>query len=197
MLTPDRPRQPGILSWIKAVVAVFAIAAASLLAYQIQMLKPSWDLGLRDTPSIIRPVGPTQVQLERLRYLVTSRVHVADVLVGESRWPDGSWIIQGDAPLCVDTARAEIHDRDGAHRMAVIVLPQASVLSARVNHERTQQWDIKSQSWIPLASLLLGDRQSTEKQATPQAQQLMERAASSEEHIATARKGVEGMLGEF
>ena len=81
--------------------------------------------------------------------------------------------------------------------MAVIVLPQPSVLSARVNHERTQQWDIKSRSWIPLASQLLGDRQGMEKQSMAQAQQLVERAASSEEHLATARKGVEGMLGEF
>jgi hypothetical protein len=36
-----------------------------------------------------------------------------------------------------------------------------------------------------------------EKQAMAQAQQLVERAASSEEHLATARKGVEGMLGEL
>jgi hypothetical protein len=197
MSTPDRPRRPGILAWFKRVLAVFAIATAGVLAYQIHLLKLSWDLSLRDTSPMIRPVGPTQVQLERLRYLVTSRVHVADVLVGESRWLEGSWIIQGDALLGVDTSRAEINDRDEAHQMAVIVLPQPSVLSARVNHERTQQWDIKSRSWIPLASLLLGDRQSMEKQAMAQAQQLMERAASSEEHLATARKGVEGMLGEF
>ena len=103
------------------------------------------------------------VQLERLQYLVSTRVHVADVLVGESRWLEGSWIIQGDALIAVDMSKAEIKDRDEKARTAVIVLPQPAVLSARVNHEKSQQWDIKSRSWIPMASLLLGDRPAMEK----------------------------------
>ena len=137
------------------------------------------------------------VQLERLKYLVSTRVHVADVLVGESRWLEGSWIIQGDALLAVDMAKAEIKERDERAKTAVIVLPQPVVLSARVNHEKTQEWDIKSRSWIPLASTVLGDRTAMEKQAMRQAQQLVERAAGSDDNKATARQGVEGMLGEF
>ena len=79
----------------------------------------------------------------------------------------------------------------------MIVLPQPAVLSARVNHEKSQQWDIKSRSWIPLASMILGDRPAMEKQAMLEAQQLIERAAGSEDNMATARKGVEGMLTEL
>ena len=109
----------------------------------------------------------------------------------------GSWIIQGDALIGVDMSKAEIKDRDEKARTAVIVLPQPAVISARVNHEKSQQWDIKSRSWIPLASLLLGDRPAMEKQAMLEAQQLVERAAGSEDNRATARQGVEGMLGEF
>ena len=60
----------------------------------------------------MRSVGPTIVQLERLQYLVSTRVHVADVLVGESRWLEGSWIIQGDALIGVDMKKAEIRDTD-------------------------------------------------------------------------------------
>ena len=59
-----------------------------------------------------RSTGPTVVQLERLQYLVSTRVHVADVLVGESRWLEGSWIIQGDALIGVDMSKAEVVDRD-------------------------------------------------------------------------------------
>jgi hypothetical protein len=124
-------------------------------------------------------------------------VHVADVLVGESRWLEGSWMIQGDALLAVDMAKAEIKDKNEQARTAVVVLSQPAVLSARVNHEKTQQWNIKSRSWILLASLVLGDRTAMEKQAMLQAQQLVERAAGSDDNKAAARQGVEGMLTEF
>ena len=150
-----------------------------------------------ETPPTFRSPGPTVVQLERLQQLVSTRVHVADVLVGESRWLEGSWIIQGDALLAVDMSRAEIKERDEKARTAAIVLPRPAVLSARVNHERTQQWDIKSRSWIPLAGALLGDRRAIEEQAMRQAQRLVERAAGTEDNKAAARQGVESMLSEF
>ncbi|HKM55643.1 MAG TPA: hypothetical protein VJY33_19715, partial [Isosphaeraceae bacterium] len=60
-----------------------------------------------------------------------------------------------------------------------------------------QEWDIKSRSWVPLASLILGDRTAMEKQAMLHAQQLVERAAGSDENMATARQGVGAMLTEF
>jgi hypothetical protein len=76
-------------------------------------------------------------------------------------------------------------------------LPQPAVLSARVNHQKSQQWDVKSRSWIPLAGTLLGDRQTLEREAMVEAQRLVERAAGSDENRATARKGAEGMLTEL
>jgi hypothetical protein len=137
------------------------------------------------------------IQLERLHYLVSTRVHVADVLVGESRWLAGSWIIQGDGLIGVDMSRAEIKGKDDKLRTAVIFLPQPTVLTARVNHNKSQQWDIKSRRWIPMASMILGDRQAMEKQAMLEAQQLIERAASTEEYKETARGGIQGMLAEL
>jgi hypothetical protein len=137
------------------------------------------------------------MQLERLQYVVSSRVHVADVLVGESRWLEGSWIVTGDALLAVDMSKAEIKERDEKARTAAIILPHPAVLSARVNHEKSQQWDVKSRSWIPLAGLLLGDRRAIEQQAMAEAQRLVQRAAGTEDNAATARQGVESMLAEF
>jgi Protein of unknown function (DUF4230) len=197
METPDNPRRHGrtVLPWLLAVL--IGLAGLWLVVAQVISLLQKWEFGIRETPPIITSSGPTMVQLERLQYLVSTRVHVADVLVGESRWLEGSWIIQGDALIGVDMSKAEIRDKDEKAHTAVIVLPQPTVISPRVNHEKSQQWDIKSRSWIPLASQFLGDRPAMEKQAMLEAQRLVERVAGSEDYKATARRGVEGMLGEF
>ena len=78
----------------------------------------------------------------------------------------------------VDMSKAEVEDRDEKARTATIVLPRPAVISARVNHEKSQQWDVKSRGWIPLAGSLLGDRPAMEKQAMLEAQRLVERAAA-------------------
>ena len=177
--------------------ALIALTALAILVAQAVALLRGWDPGVRETPPTFSSPGPTVVQLERLQQLVSSRVHVTDVLVGESRWLEGAWIIQGDALLAVDMSRAKIKERDEKARTAAIVLPHPAVLSARVNHESSQQWDIKSRSWIPLAGLLLGDRRAIEQQAMREAQRLVERAAGTDDNKAAARQGVEGMLSEF
>jgi uncharacterized protein DUF4230 len=197
MSKQNEPKSASVRHWVMTAVAIFGLVALVLLVLQLYLILRHWDFGLRDTPPAVRSVGPTVVQLERLQHLVATRVQVADVLVGESRWLEGSWIIQGDALLAVDMSKAEIRDKDEKLQTALIVLPQPSVLSARVNHQRTRQWDIKSRSWIPLASLVLGDRTALEKEAMLQAQQLIERAAGSDDNQAMARKGVEGMLTEL
>lgn len=197
MSKPHDPRSSGIRLWLPAFVAILALGALGLLVLQLHPILRNWDFGLRDTPPAVRSVGPTMVQLEQLQYLVSTRVHVADVLVGESRWLEGSWIIQGDALIAVDMSKAEIKGRDDKARGAVIVLPQPSAISARVNHDKSQQWNIRSRSWIPMASLILGDRSAIEKEAMLEAQRLIERVAGSEDYKATARRGVEGMLAEF
>ena len=196
MATPAEPRggRRPIASPLPALIASTALAI--LVAQAVALLR-AWDPGARETPPTFRSPGPTVVQLERMQHLVSTRVHVADVLVGESRWLEGAWIVQGDALLAVDMSKAEVTDRDEKARTAAIVLPRPAVLSARVNHERTQRWDIKSRSWIPLAGLLLGDRRAIEQQAMRQAQRLVERAAGTDENKAAARQGVEGMLSEF
>ena len=196
MVTPAEPRGGRCpIAWL--LPALIASTALAILVAQAVALLRGWDPGVGETPPTFSSPGPTVVQLERLRQLVSTRVHVADVLVGESRWLEGSWIIQGDALLAVDLSKAEVKDGDEKARTAAIVLPHPAVLSPRVNHERTQQWDIKSRSWIPLAGSLLGDRRAIEQRAMLEAQRLVERAAGTEDNKAAARQGVEGMLTEF
>jgi hypothetical protein len=197
METPDNPRPRGqtVLPWLLAFL--IGVSALGLVVAQVISSLQKWEFGISETRPTFSSPGPTMVQLERLQYLVSTRVHVADVLVGESRWLEGSWIIQGNALIGLDMSKAEIRERDEKARTAVIILPQPTVISPRVNHEKSQQWDIKSRSWIPLASMLLGDRPAMGKQAMLEAQRLVERVAGSEDYKATARRGVEGMLGEF
>ena len=196
MAMPHEPRGGRCLIALLLSVLIALSALAILLAQAVALIR-GWDPGARETPPTFSSRGPTVVQLERLQQLVSTRVRVADVLVGESRWLEGSWIIQGDALLAVDMLKAEIKDKDEKARTATIILPHPAVLSARVNHEWSQQWDIKSRSWIPLVSLVLGDRTAMEKQAMVQAQQLVERAAGSDSHKTTARQGAASMLADF
>jgi hypothetical protein len=197
MASADEWRTRRRIPFLGVIVFLVVLIVLGLVVTKATSMFRRWDLGIADTSPSFRSSGPTIVQLERLQYVVSTRVHVADVLVGESRWLEGSWIIQGDALLAVDMSKAEIKDRNEQVRTAAIVLPQPDVLSARVNHEKTQQWDIKSRSWIPLASSVLGDRTAMEKQAMLHAQQLVELAAGSGDNKATARQSVEGMLAEF
>jgi hypothetical protein len=196
MVMPPEPRGGRCLIALLLLTLIAWTVLAILVAQAIALIR-SWDPGVRETPPTFSSPGPTVVQLERLQQLVSTRVHVADVLVGESRWLEGSWIIQGDALLAVDMSKAEVRNSDEKARTATIILPHPAVLSPRVNHEWSQQWDIKSRSWIPLVSLVLGDRTAMEKQAMLQAQQLVERAAGSDSHKTTARQGVASTLAEF
>ena len=119
---PRGGRSP-IASLLPALIAWTALAI--LVAQAVTLLR-GWDPGIRETPPTFRSPGPTVVQLERLQHLVSSRVHVSDVLVGESRWLEGSWIIQGDALLAVDMSKSEVADKDEKARTAAIVLPRPS-----------------------------------------------------------------------
>ena len=196
MVVQAEPRGGRCLIALLLLVLIALIAFAMLVAQPVTLMR-DWDPGVRETPPTFSSPGPTVVQLERLQQLVSTRVHVADVLVGESRWLAGSWIIAGDALLAVDMSKAQVKDRDEEARTATIMLPDPDVLSPRVNHERSQQWDIKSRSWIPLAGALLGDRRALEEQAMRQAQRLVERAAGTDDNAATARQGAETMLTNF
>ena len=155
----DSRRSPRLV-WLWPTTVLAGLAVMGFVSWQLISVLRSLGIGIRETPPAFSSTGPTMIQLERLQYLVSARVHVADVLVGESSWLQGSWIIQGDGLLGVDMSRAEIKGKDDKLRTAVIVLPPPTVISSRVNHEKSQQWDIKSRSWIPMASAILGDRQA-------------------------------------
>lgn len=187
-----------------ASMAMTSLATAGLMslaffAYQLWNKAANFDPTalVKDTAPVVTSTGPTITQLKNLNDLVTSHVHVADVLVAESRYLKGSWIVQGDALIAVDLAQAEIQQKDEPSRTARLVLPPPRVMSPRVDHNQTREWDIRSNSWIPGAATLLGNRDEMQKEAMRQCQQLVERAAGASNHLDTARKQAQLALREF
>jgi hypothetical protein len=85
MSRPDDRSPDRRPAWPWLVALLVACLNLGLLFFQVVAIMRIIELEIRDTPPKISSAGPTVVQLERLQYLVSSRVDVADVLVGESR----------------------------------------------------------------------------------------------------------------
>ena len=61
----------------------------------------------------------------------------------------GAWLIRGDALLAVNLSQAAIAEKDESAKRATIRLPQPEILQARVDHERTRTWEVRSMVWLP------------------------------------------------
>jgi hypothetical protein len=124
-------------------------------------------------PVVVHSQGPTVERLERLSHLVTTRVYVADVLVGEGEGCRGAWLIKGDALVGVNLGRARIAEKDEATKQAMIVLPSPEVLQPRVDHTRTKTWEVRRMVWLPWNA----DQDRLRDEVMRQAQELVTRAA--------------------
>ena len=88
--------------------------AFGLLAVFIGLLVCLRQLRVEQPPPIVvTSQGPATIErLERLSQLVTSRVYVADVLIGEGEGCRGAWLIRGDSLLAVNMSKATITEQD-------------------------------------------------------------------------------------
>jgi hypothetical protein len=145
------------------------------------------------TPVVVTSLGPTIERLERLSRLATSRVHVVDVLVGETEGCRGAWLIKGDALIAVDLDRAQITEKNEEVRKATILLPQPEILQPRVDHERTRTWEVRSMAWLPWNS----DQDKVRDAVMLQAQRLVGQAAGSKENIDQAKMAAEVIIRSF
>ncbi len=137
--------------------------------------------------------GPTIERLERLSHLVTNRVYVADVLVGSGAGCRGVWLIHGDGLIAVNLARAKIVEKDERNKTATISLPLPEVLEARVDHDTTQTWEVKTTTWIPFVS----DQDVLRDAVMKEAQKLVGHAAGSAANIQAAKLAAETILQAF
>jgi hypothetical protein len=136
--------------------------------------------------------GPTIEHIQSLGQLVSTKVSISDVMTGEAEGVRGVWLIKGDALLGVDLTRptVDVEDRD-KHR-AVIHLDIPTVLSARVDHERSMTWDVQRTSWLPWK----GDTDRLRDKAMYHAQRLVEYAASRPEIIDEAKRNAAQALAD-
>ncbi len=141
-------------------------------------------------PVTVRSQGPTIERLERLNQLVTTRVSVADVLVGEGEGCRGAWLIRGDALIAVNLSQARITARHEDTKQATIVLPQPVVLQPRVDHRHTRTWEVRRMAWLSWNA----DQDRLRDTVMLQAQQLVAQAAGSAENIQQARIAAETIL---
>jgi hypothetical protein len=141
-------------------------------------------------PPVIQSQGPTVERLEQLSHLVTTRVLVADVLVGEGNGCKGAWLIRGDAIIAVNLGQAAVVEKNETTKRATIRLPLPEVLQARVDHERTQIWELRTTTWI----LWAADKDSLRDAVVAHAQRLVSQAAGSPENIQQAKAAAESAI---
>jgi len=165
------------------LIVVCALAATAFsVAYGIRLGK-----GL-PAPPMLKSIGPTVTQLERIGELTTTRVHVTDVLTAEGEGYRGSWLIKGDVLLSCDMSKAKIVNRNPEKRTATIRLPPIRAISARVDHSKTKTWSVEKTSWLPWN---WGDQGIVRDTAMFHSQQLIEAAAGSERHLTPAKAQAE------
>ena len=144
-----------------------------------------------EQPPVVTSQGPTIERLERLSSLVTSRVYVVDVLIGEGEGCHGAWLIRGDSLIAVNLGQAAITDKDETAKRATIRLPQPETLQARVDHEKTRTWEVKTTTWIPWQA----DQDKLRDAVMLQAQRLVAHAAGSKENIEQAKRAADVIIG--
>ena len=123
------------------------------------------------------------------------RVHIVDVVELESgsdagvfKKVKGAWIIKGDALLSTNLKDA-VFDVDDIDKSITVRLEEPSVLSPRVDHEKTRQYDFTS-GWMVEEKV----RAKYHQDAMKNAQRTIETAAGSMEYIESAKENIENIL---
>jgi Protein of unknown function (DUF4230) len=131
--------------------------------------------------------GPTVESVRRLADLLTLRVSISDVLVGEGYGYRGVWIVKGDAFFGIDldeiSVPADLQDK--ANQTATIVLPRPRLKYARLNHDLTRTWDVARDAWWRLPSGECENRLRDESMR--QGQHTIEFAANKAEYVREAQ----------
>lgn len=142
---------------------------------------------------VVHSQGPTVERLQRLSHLVTTRVYIVDVLIGEGEGCRGAWLIKGDALVAVDLGRAQITEKNESTKEALIVLPWPEVLQPRVDHQRTKTWEVRRKVWLPWNA----NQDRLRDAMMFQAQQLVTQAADSDENLQQAQTTAATIVSAF
>ena len=161
----------------------------TIVMHLISVLRTLWlrYSDSRSQPATWQSSGPTVKSVRRLTDLLTLRVSIADVLVGEGYGYRGVWIVKGDAffGFALDEISVPAELQDKAHRTATIVLPHPWLKYARLNHDLTRTWDVARDAWWRLPSGKCENRLRDE--SLRQGQHAIELAASKAEYVREAQ----------
>ena len=97
------------------------------------------------------PLPPSIAQIQSMSDLATTRVHISDVFEHADDSYKGRWSLHGDVILGVDLSTAQLITQP-EKRHATLILAAPHLVSAKVDHERSQELSVKSISWWPFSS---------------------------------------------
>jgi Protein of unknown function (DUF4230) len=182
---------------MKKIVLYGVLAGATFLA--------GWLFG-RGSPAATPAPGNTTdtglliEQIQQLSSLVTTKVDVADVQVTQINGYLGgvkaAILIKGDFLLGVDLSRANFEEVNPAAKTAVLVLPQPTVTSPRLDQTRTRVFAIDDSGlWL----IAPGDANKTAiiNRAYAQAQVYISASADDPAMINRSRRQAEQVLAAF
>ena len=139
-------------------------------------------------------LGPTVSHLECIGELASARIHVTDILMADGEGFRGAWLVKGDALLTCDVSRAKILNLNPTARTATVRLPPLRISSARVDHSKTKTWSVEKKSWLPWTG---GNQSLFRDAAMHHAQQMIEAAASSSQHVEPSKAQAELVISKM
>ncbi len=164
-----------VIGIVGALIVLAIVGGSGLgVGYFSAHSNVSWLKWLRADPPSSRSLGPTVAELEDMGELVVTRVQVSDVLEAEGLGHRGLWLVRGDALIAVNMADVELVSNDADNRTVVLRLPAPTVVSARVDHEKTKTFDFESTTWLPWRK---GDQGTLRDNAMLHAQRLVQHSA--------------------
>jgi len=183
-------QQPARIISLRMVIAIACLAAGYGLATKFS---PSLK---GDSKAVIKS-NPTITSLERMTEVVSLKVHISDILEcdksgGTFTYAKGVWIVQGDALVSVEMDKVRYDNIDCTNRVADITLPRPHVLSERIDHTKTREYDFKTGVFTPAEY-----GAAAHQEAMREAQRLILHVAESSENIDLARRRTEYLIHEM
>lgn len=170
-----------IIIWFFVVLIIALIIAFSFALGRVQNKAPEFE------------TNPNVNQITKIGELVGLKVFIGDVLNlsddrGFLKEVQGLWIIKGDALISTDMQKAQIF-MDKGNKVISLILDEPHVISPRVDHEKTKQYDLKT-------GIFVSSKEQAElyQAAMKQAQQAIEYAASLDDFKKIAKENIESMI---
>ena len=127
------------------LIAAFAISTLLFVPQALWIVRIELPL----PPAVPARPPPSIAQIQSMSELATTRVHLTDSIEGENAHYVGRWTLHGEVVLGVDLSEARYTKVDVANQRATLQLPQPHQISAKVDHERSEEISIKPKLWVP------------------------------------------------